>query len=83
MDTVSHGLTLPDASRVDVGLDRVGGVEGLVVVDDEHVLLQSVDTGGVHRCILERREERWRKEHSGSVRCNVISDLSCSAMCIL
>jgi hypothetical protein len=47
---------LPDASTVDEYLDRVGGVEGLVVVEDEHVTTQSWDTTRIHCCILEGRK---------------------------
>ena len=38
-------LTLPDPSSVDVDLHGIGGVERLVVVEDEDVAAQGVDTG--------------------------------------
>jgi hypothetical protein len=53
-----RGLTLPDASPVDEDLDRVGGVEGLVVVEDEYIATQSMDTARVHCCILEYKKRQ-------------------------
>ncbi|TNN80045.1 hypothetical protein EYF80_009696 [Liparis tanakae] len=47
-------LTLPDSAPVNVHLHRVVGVERLVIVENEDITSQSMDTGGVHRCILGR-----------------------------
>lgn len=49
---MSRWLTLPDASSVDVHLDVVGGMQGLMIVQDEHVAAQRVHTRGVHQGIL-------------------------------
>lgn len=46
------GLTLPDTPSVDVDLDGVGGVERLVIMDDEDVAAQGVNPAGVHHGIL-------------------------------
>lgn len=48
-------LTLPDSSAVDVNLHGVGRVARLVIVEDEDVPAEGVDTGRVHRCILGKR----------------------------
>lgn len=48
-------LTLPDPSTVDVNLHGVGRVARLVIVEDEDVTAEGVDTGRVHRCILGKR----------------------------
>lgn len=58
-----YGLTLPDASPVDVDLQRVGRVQRLVEVQNEHVSAQSVDTGRVHGGILGNRTENTRKDY--------------------
>lgn len=52
-----RALTLPDSPPVDVDLHGVGGVEGLVIVEDEDVAAEGVDPGRVHRCILGKG--RW------------------------
>lgn len=45
-------LTPPDASSVDVNLDVVGRVQGLMIVQDEHIAAQRVHTCGVNYGIL-------------------------------
>lgn len=56
-----RALTLPDSSAVDVDLHGVGGVERLVIVEDEDVTTQGVDPGRVHRCILGKAEVEQRQ----------------------
>ena len=61
---------MPDASPVDEDLQGVGGVQGLVVVQDEHIAPQGVYTCGVHRRVLEgrgrgREREREREKERG------------------
>lgn len=59
-----QALTLPDPPAVDVHLHRVGGVERLVIVEDEDVTTQGVDPGRVHRCILGRVRTEEEMEQS-------------------
>lgn len=56
-----RALTLPDSSTVDVDLHRIGGVERLVVVEDEDVTAQSMDTGRVYSCILMKKDRETHK----------------------
>ncbi len=57
-------LTLPDSSAVNVDLHRIRKVMRLVVVQDEDVAPQGVDTGWVHCCILGKMmmEKRWKRD---------------------
>ena len=48
-------VTLPDPSPVDVDLHRIGRVKRLVVVQDEDVTSQGVDTSREHGGILEEQ----------------------------
>lgn len=52
-----RALTLPDPSSVDVDLHRIGGVQRLVIVEDEDVTPQGMDTGRVHRRVLGKGME--------------------------
>ncbi len=69
--TSVRALTLPDPASVDVDLHRIGGVQRLVIVEDEDVTPQGMDTSGVHCCILgdgmmeEEVEKRQRDKDKG------------------
>lgn len=84
------GLTLPDSSPVDVDLHWVCGMERLVVVEDEDVTAQGMDTGRVHCCILgkgikDREENKYSclyflvsSENTSGTNCGSVCDLKSS-----
>lgn len=72
---VRSALTLPDPSTVDVNLHGVGGVVRLVIVEDEDVTSEGVDTGRVHRCILGKEGDdsyfqltKWTKQTQSNIK---------------
>lgn len=45
-------VTLPDQASINVDLDWIGGMKGLMIMEDEDVAAKRLDTGCVHCCIL-------------------------------
>lgn len=57
----TRALTLPDSSSVNVDLHRICRVERLVIVEDEDVTAQGMDTSGEHCCILGEVDDGRRE----------------------